>query len=40
VLAWGTEALPALRRMANTTRPDRRRVIAELIEQLEQDLPE
>lgn len=37
VLAWGTEVLPALRRIANTARPDRRRAIAELIEQLEQD---
>jgi hypothetical protein len=35
VLAWGPDLLPALRRAAPKARPDRRRAIAELIEQLE-----
>jgi hypothetical protein len=38
LLAWGTDVLPALRRAAHKTRPDRRRAIEELIEQLEQDI--
>ena len=37
LLAWGVELLPALRRAAHKARPDRRRAITELIEQLEQD---
>jgi hypothetical protein len=37
LLAWGPDLLPALRRAAPKARPDRRRAIAELIEQLEQD---
>jgi hypothetical protein len=35
LLAWGPDLLPALRRAAPKARPDRRRAIAELIEQLE-----
>jgi hypothetical protein len=37
LLAWGPELIPALRRAAPKARPDRRRAITELIEQLEQD---
>jgi hypothetical protein len=38
LLAWGADLIPALRRAAHKTRPDRRRAIEELIEQLEQDI--
>jgi hypothetical protein len=39
LLAWGADLIPALRRAAHKTRPDRRLAIEELIEQLEQPPP-